>query len=339
MGSALVKDPIIYERRTNNLVEEKVPIKLKTALQFLFGTMLGRCIVLTPHFRSYLKRVTLEKGWRYDAKESKAEIAEFISGYGIDTNDMEKPLDEYETLNEFFYRRLKAEARPIAAKDDPAVLVSPCDCRIHVFPTVTEAKTIWVKGKRFNIRNLTGSERAASVFENGSVVICRLAPTDYHRFHSPVQGVVGDDPFAWLGQEYYTVKKLAICTPLNVLTENKRLYFSIRTEVFGEVGVVIVGAAHVASIKMSKREGEEVKKGEELGYFAYGGSTVVLLFKEGAVQYDDDLLSNSKGGAETLIKMGDSLGKRAGSGPLFAAPPRDSSTPPSVCLHLFVHVA
>jgi len=114
------------------------------------------------------------------------------------------------SFNEFFYRQLKPEARPCTAPDNPAIAVSPADCRSVVFNKIEKATEIWIKGRDFTVERLLGSVYAeeASKFEGGALGIFRLAPQDYHRFHVPVDGVVGE-PRSIEGQ-YYTVNPMAI---------------------------------------------------------------------------------------------------------------------------------
>ena len=113
-------------------------------------------------------------------------------------------------FNEFFYRKLKSEARPCTAPDNPAIAVSPADCRSVVFNEIDKATKVWIKGKDFNMKRLLGTAYPdeAAKFEGGALGIFRLAPQDYHRFHVPVDGVIGE-PKAIEGQ-YYTVNPMAI---------------------------------------------------------------------------------------------------------------------------------
>jgi phosphatidylserine decarboxylase len=113
--------------------------------------------------------------------------------------------DWLETFNEFFYRKLKADARPVADPTDPTTLVSGADCRMMVFESVQEATKLWIKGRDFTVAKLLGDAYKGQhqKYIGGHVAIFRLAPQDYHRYHSPVDGVVG--PISCISGEYYTV--------------------------------------------------------------------------------------------------------------------------------------
>eukprot|EP00899_Mesostigma_viride_P005607 jgi/Mesvir1/15047/Mv14699-RA.1 len=114
-----------------------------------------------------------------------------------------------------------------------------------------------------------------------------------------------------LGAELHSVKPVAMCSPVNVFCLNKRVIIELDSEAFGRTWVVAVGAAHVASVILSLGDGAKVDKGAELGKFLYGGSAVVLVFGEGSISFDADLVKNSARGRETLVKVGTSLGGAA----------------------------
>lgn len=183
----------------------------------------------------------------------------------------------------------------------------PADCRIVCFEDITSATSYWIKGRNFSIGSLLGDADRDEYYRGGSIVICRLAPQDYHRFHSPAAGrVVG---VKYCHGEYYTVNPVAVREELDVLTENKRVLFYIDTEYFGQIAYVAVGATLVGSIRMTVDEGSVLNAMDEVGYFAFGGSTIVLLFRSNTVVLDRDLLTSSEEGIETLVQVGMSLGK------------------------------
>lgn len=213
------------------------------------------------------------------------------------------PLSEFKTFNEFFYRALKPGARPCSAPDDPKVIVSPADCRSVVFNHLDTAQQIWVKGRDFTLQRLLGDAYPEDVerYVGGSLGIFRLAPQDYHRFHIPVDGVL-DEPKVIEG-EYYTVNPMAIRSSLDVYGENVRVLCPIDSVSHGRVMVICVGAMMVGSTVITRKKGEQVKRAEELGYFKFGGSTLLLLFEPGQMKYDDDLVDNSKAALETLVSL------------------------------------
>jgi phosphatidylserine decarboxylase len=150
--------------------------------------------------------------------------------------------------------------------------------------------------------------------------IFRLAPQDYHRFHAPLDAVVGKQKD--IVGNLYTVNPMAvkelsyrnvfilISRNLNVFTQNKRAVLALKTDFEHPVLFVAIGAMLVGSIGWSVKEGQKVRKGEDMGYFAYGGSTVIVLFpKEMEVVFDDDMSHWSKDGFETVMKVGQGIAK------------------------------
>lgn len=211
------------------------------------------------------------------------------------------PTDQFKTFNEFFYRELKPDARPCSAPNDPNVIVSPADCRSVVFNRLEDAQRIWVKGREFSIARLLGDAypQDAKKFQNGALGIFRLAPQDYHRFHIPVDGVMGEPKL--IEGEYYTVNPMAIRSALDVYGENIRVCVPIDSECHGRVMVICVGAMMVGSTVITRKKGEKVKRAEELGYFKFGGSTLLVLFEPGVMKFDEDLVANSNCALETLV--------------------------------------
>lgn len=213
------------------------------------------------------------------------------------------PMEDFKNFNEFFYRALKPGARPCSAPDNPRIIVSPADSRSVVFNRMTEATKIWVKGREFSVERLLGDTypEDAKRYVNGSLGIFRLAPQDYHRFHIPVDGII-DKP-KQIGKEYYTVNPMAIRSALDVYGENVRVVVPIDSVAHGRVMVICVGAMMVGSTVITRKVGEKVNRAEELGYFKFGGSTILLLFEAGAMKFDTDLTDNSNGALETLVRL------------------------------------
>lgn len=211
------------------------------------------------------------------------------------------PTESFKNFNEFFYRVLKDGARLWSAPDKPGIVTSPADCRTVVFNTLADAQKVWVKGREFSVERLLSPVYAedAKRYVGGSLGIFRLAPQDYHRFHIPVDGVMGE-PRTTEG-EYYTVNPMAIRSALDVYEENVRVVVPIESERHGRVMVVCVGAMMVGSTVITRKAGEHVRRAEELGYFKFGGSTILLLFEKGQMVWDDDLADNSAGALETLV--------------------------------------
>jgi len=258
-----------------------------------------------------LKAESEKMGKQYDDPSSVAHIKPFIKSFNLEDTlpEMKQPdPTKYATFNEFFAREIKEEARPIAEPHDDLVVSSPADCRLTAYPTIDLATKYWIKGYGFTLERLLGSAELAQQFDQGSLVIARLAPQDYHRWHSPVSGTV--QSVKEIAGAYYTVNPQAINEPgtLDVFCENRRSVMTIkRTSTGNTIALVAVGAMLVGSIKYvpGVEVGAEVHRGQCLGAFYYGGSTVIVLYPKGEVEHDADLVKNSTEHAlETLMKVG-----------------------------------
>lgn len=289
-----------YNRYTKRIEAERVYGERWVRLAYenlagrFFVWLIGRRVIFSKWY-----------GYKMNKRESALRILPFISKYEIDVDEFAKSPFDYKTFNEFFYRALKPEARPTAPGERVAVF--PADARHLAFPDIEAAAGFYVKGAKFSFAELLGDEQAAEKFAGGAMLISRLCPVDYHRFHFPVSGVPGESRLinGWL----YSVSPLALRRRLRYLIENKRQITLIESPVFGTVGMVEVGATNVGSIQQSFVPGRPVEKGAEKGLFAFGGSCVVTIFQRGRIRFDEDIVGQSAEHRELYAKMGDRLGE------------------------------
>ncbi|KAK8120740.1 Phosphatidylserine decarboxylase proenzyme 3 [Apiospora kogelbergensis] len=302
---------LVQDRMTGQINEEKMSVYVRLGIRLLYKGLKSRDME-KKRIRKLLKGLSIKQGKKYDDPASKSDIPGFIEFHNLDMSEVLLPMDQFKNFNEFFYRALKPDARPCSAPDDPNILVSPADCRSVVFNRLDQATKIWVKGREFTIKRLLGDAypEDAKRYENGAMGIFRLAPQDYHRFHIPVDGILREPKL--IAGEYYTVNPMAIRSALDVYGENVRVICPIDSPKFGRVMVICVGAMMVGSTVITRKEGEEVKRAEELGYFKFGGSTILVLFEEGKMVYDADLVDNSSSALETLVRAGMSMGHSPG---------------------------
>lgn len=231
---------------------------------------------------------------------SRVKIAPFIKTYGIDESEFAS--SDFKSFNDFFIRKLKPEKRPIVK--DPEVVAMPADGRYLVYPTFNR---FVVKGQEFSLFEFLQSRADSSRYSEGSMATIRLCPSDYHRFHFPCDGVA--TPARLINGPLYSVNPIALKRRLAILAENKRMVTEIDTENFGTILYIEIGATAVGTIKQTYSPQKPVKKGQEKGYFEFGGSCIVLLFEKGKVQFDEDLVRNTECGIETRANFGTSLGR------------------------------
>jgi len=300
----------VMVRGGHEKIFESMPIYARLGMHLLFYGKEQVKLLGNARVEEVLKDQSVKEGAIYDNPESVKNIPSFVETYSIQLDELLLPdISSYKTFNEFFYRKLKPGARPVQNADDPNGVCSAADCRLTVYQTLDLAKEFWVKGNNFTMPNLLGlTPEEAVKFDGSSLAIFRLAPADYHRFHSPIDCVVGDTHH--IPGQYYTVNPQAVNeSGFDVFTANTRSVLYLTHKQTGlPVAFVAIGALLVGSIVFTVEKGQEVKRGDELGYFAYGGSTVVCVLPPGVVQFDNDLVANSKEPIETIMKVGFSIG-------------------------------
>lgn len=301
---------LVQDRSTGIVMEEKMSVTVRLGIRLLYK---GLDKAKSKRVRTLLKKLSIKQGIKFDHPLLVKDIDSFIRFHKLDMSEcLITDPKKFTTFNEFFYRKLRADARPVEAPDEERIAVSPADCRCTTFLTVDDATKLWIKGRNFSLAKLFNGNfnnlENSDLYKPGNctVGIFRLAPQDYHRFHSPVSGVIGK--MKYIEGEYYTVNPMAIRSDLDVYGENVRVIVPIETEHFGTVIFVGVGAMMVGSTIMTVKEGQTVKRGDELGYFKFGGSTVLLLFETSKFAFDSDLVDNSKLCVETLVRVGQSVG-------------------------------
>jgi len=300
----------VWDRKNHVLVQEVVPADVDFILSVLYQST---ALAETDFFKSQLRSYTDSCGTRYsDPTRFTADYNTFLANYGSQINDSDFIFNISTpgyTMNDFFTRALQPGVRPINSSAD---IISPADCRISIYPYVSDASHIWIKGATFSISTLLQNEALEEEFRGGSIVIARLAPQDYHRYHHPIDGNITGPAvfFNTTNYTYYTVNPKLVNTVVDVYTENVRAYHVINSDKLGKMIYVAVGATCVGSIIYFNDTSATlpVSKGDLHGEFKFGGSTVLLLFQYGRVKYDDDLLLNSANSLETYVLMGDRIG-------------------------------
>jgi phosphatidylserine decarboxylase len=291
------QDPIqYYERESGQIKTEKVAGE--KWLVWLYYNPIGEATLWAFAKR---KLVSSIYGNMMDRTSSAKKINPFIEDFDIDMSVAQE--QEFNNFNDFFTRKLKDDARPIDTISN--IVISPADGKILAYADISNSFFI-IKGYRFDVSSFLDNPDLAQKYHDGSLLIIRLAPVDYHRFHFPVSGNLS--PNKKIEGDYYSVNPFALRKKAEIFCLNKREYTILSNPLFGDVIMAEVGATMVGSIEQSFK-GSSVNKGEEKGYFKFGGSTVVLLFEKSKIHIDEDLLINTAKGYETTVKMGERIGE------------------------------
>ncbi|KHN94088.1 Phosphatidylserine decarboxylase [Metarhizium album ARSEF 1941] len=296
-------------RKTGQFEREQQTLWKKLKLIVLFNPLM-EWIDRTHLMRLYMHEESLAEGQRERRSSSRRRVKAFVDAYGINMHEFEPTdISLYPTFEDFFTRAHKPGSRPICDADDPSRAVVVADSRVVVYDSVSEAKALWIKGKNFSLNNLVVNNEVGDKFKHAAIASFRLSPQDYHRYHSPVEGTI--QRYQSLPGDYYQVDPVALQSHVDILTRNRRDFVVIDTKEFGEVLFVAIGATEVGSVQIHEkyqRVGERVEKGDELGLFQFGGSSIIVAFQHGRIRFDDDLLALSERKIQVSVEVGMSLG-------------------------------
>lgn len=295
--------PITFFNRHTGLMETEA-IYGEASLRWIYNSPLGKAALHT-----LVKRAVFSKfyGWLMSRPQSAEKVAPFIAKYGLDVEEFAERADSYRSFNEFFSRKLKPDARPVDA--DPASVVFPADGRHLLVPNASACTDLFVKGARFDLESMVGDAELARRFANGSALISRLCPTDYHRFHFPCAGTPSAPQL--LNGPLYSVSPIALMQRPTILWENKRYLTRLTDTPGGQVLYFEIGATCVGAVVHTSQPHVPVKKGDEKGTFLFGGSSTMVLFEAGAVDWAPDLIKHSAAGQELYVRMGGVAGQWA----------------------------
>ncbi|KAL4917385.1 phosphatidylserine decarboxylase-domain-containing protein [Aspergillus aurantiobrunneus] len=234
---------------------------------------------------NWMVRYSNEMGLFMDTPASAAKLDTFRSSPSYNIEDYVEPRGGWRTFNEFFSRHLKPGRRPIAAVGDSLVLTSPADFEFKELHVVSESSTVTTKGLTWPIGQMLRGSPYKDRFANGVWLHGFLNVDDYHRVHTPVSGTVLEARTIQ-GQSYMQVEAAEFANGASLTVPNEAGYqfcqsrgLIIVDTGFGLVAVLPVGMAIVSSVILTAETGIRLRKGEELGYFQFGGSDVVLLFE------------------------------------------------------------
>ncbi len=290
--------PIKYVLRgTNEIVTEDV--YKQGWIQWLYNDPFGS---IALHTLAKRKFVSAYYGKKMDDPESVSLIDPFIRQYDIPMYQYVK--QNYKSFNDFFTRKIKPQYRPVSP--DSNVVSSPADGKLLVFTHIKPENRFFMKGHNFTLEEFLDSSELANEFTEGTMYIIRLAPVDYHRYHFPYPGT--PDRAEQIDGDYFSVSPLALRKISRVFVENKREITLVDTDKGWRYAYIDVGATMVGGIEQTYTPNRHVNKGDEKGYFYFGGSTVVLLFPEGTIQPDKDLIRRTLEKLEVKIQMGEQIG-------------------------------
>ena len=244
-------------------------------LKYLPRNLISLCAGIAMHFRLpyFLKVFSIET---------------FAKMYQINIAEAEKPIEEYTSIGDFFVRRLKRGARPLAMTE----VVHPADSKLTAFRAIENGELVQVKGQHYKVDAIAANLQATQYYQDGFFTTYYLCPTDYHRVHSPVAGRILS--VTHVPGDLWPVHDKSVASIENLFGINERVI--IRIETFrGVISVIFVGALNVGKIELDFEPsvstnnlkdralrfikypvGISIEKGVELGMFRMGSTVVVL---------------------------------------------------------------
>lgn len=279
-----------YINRNNEIVDKKDA--LDDTLKKLYSTSIGTAFVsiFTNKFFSDIA------GRILNTKYSSKIIPKFIEMNNIDMNEYEEK--EYNSYNDFFTRRIKEGCREFS--ENKINLCSPCDGKIKIYD-IDEKNVFKIKNSYYTINSLLKDDKLANKYIGGKLAVIRLSVDNYHRYSYIDDGIKSNN--YKIKGKYYSVSP-AVVDKVKVFKENTREFTVIKTENFGTMIQMEVGATLVGKIT-NLHQKMKVKRGEEKGYFEFGGSTIILMFTKGKVKFLDKYLDSEY---EYEVNMGDIIG-------------------------------
>ncbi len=291
----------VYNRTTKSYEEEL--IAGKKYIEWTYESPIGKNFTELIVKKKFFSKIY---GLYCDTKLSSKKIPSFIENFNIDMNISKKNLSEFNSFNDFFTRELYSDARPI--DKDNNVLISPGDGRITAYENIDLDNIVQVKGLTYSLKELINDDNIANKYIGGTCIILRLCPTDYHRFHFIDSGIPLENNY--IQGHYYSVNPIALKAIPKLFCENKREWSLFKSDNFKDILHIEVGATCVGSIIQTYSPNVKVNKGEEKGYFKFGGSTTILFFEKDSINVDTDILEQSKLGFECKVIFGEHIGTK-----------------------------
>lgn len=198
-------------------------------------------------------------------------------------------------MTDFFTRQLHPEARPVASPDDDNVIANACESKVFNVARGAQLRDkFWVKGQPYSIADMLGNDGLAAQFDGATVYQAFLSALSYHRWHAPVSGTVRrafvvdgtyfSEPLFESAVEGGAINAQGLSVAqgyLTALATRAVIFFEADNPAIGLMAFIGVGMDEVSSCEITVKEGQHVKKGDEIGMFHFGGSSFCLLFREG----------------------------------------------------------
>jgi len=275
---------------------------------FILGNDEDGILKNDKEFNEWLQDFVLNRGSFMDTTQSAATLDTFIKNAEYNIDDYTKGPSGWLTYNQFLGRQVKPGKRPVAGRCDDKIIVSPADSEFCGQWPITNDSTITAKGITYSIEDLLENSAYKHKFKEGIFTHSFLSITDYHRYHVPVGGIIREvkkvPAGTWINEAKKPDGTVENIDDVGFQFSHTRGYVIIDS-VVGFVAVIPVGMGHISSVNFSVEEGATLVKGEEFGFFAFGGSDIIMLFEKDKVEFTTKVKSHYKQGEQIAIAVGD----------------------------------
>lgn len=255
---------------------------------YLANSAGGTLLFSSNEFSSWFVSFLDARGEYLSTPASADAVPVWLADSSIHIEDYVIPEGGFASFSDYFLRDLRPGARPLDGTGDPSVIVSPADGTMFRILADHIDTNFEVKRDVLNIRQALNDSPYAERFIGGDIVDILLWFTDYHHYHSPVSGTIVEIG-EYAGSYNYDFEHVDWYRDL---ARHKRLCYLIETDEYGMVAMIPVGFWGVGSCINQRQVGEYVEKGDQLGHFGYGGSSILLVFEPGAVEFTPEVTAD-----------------------------------------------
>lgn len=282
-----------FDRKVKRVLKNPAPSLMQ---ELLYKTKAGNCLLENVLAKQSFSKVSSAVMNTY---LSTLFINGFVKRNGIDMSDFKK--QTYLSFNKFFTRKIKPECRPVCM--DENALISPCDGKALIYD-INDDTEVSIKGNTYSVYDIVRDREVADEYAGGKCVVLRLSVDDYHRYCFIDDSELTSSII--IPGKLHTVNDIS-AKRYRIYKENSRQISTLASKRLGDYLQIEVGALMVGKI-VNNYDIEKITRGLEKGYFCFGGSTIVLMFKKGTVEFDGDIKHFSGKDIEVKVKYGSKIG-------------------------------
>lgn len=261
-----------------------------------------------------LKRIT-EACNKYQNEVPSNEIEKFIDDYDIKWDEAKRCKDmtktkcakQFDSLNDFLIRDVDFVIEELSKDGYVGYAVAPAFSSVVAYSTIIDSKKIWIKGETFTVNEMLGIDINSDYYNNYSMGIFYLHPSDPHNFYAPISGKV--ENIYQIAGTYYSNEPSLIRSNVDVYGKNQRSVIILKNDKLEYIAMVLIGSTCMGSIKVDVNKEDNIEMGKKMGSFQFGGSTIILLFNRLVFEFCPTLLSNSQNRISRVVKPGQYIGK------------------------------